>query len=62
MNIDTSEQFTCQALIGSHCFRSECPVCLGEHDEEIHAATVRLRTWFRETVTQYLDAELPFAV
>jgi hypothetical protein len=30
---------------------TECPVCLVEHDEEIHAATVRVRQWFRKQVT-----------
>lgn len=30
----------------------ECPVCLGEHQEEIHDATVRVRRWFRDEVTK----------
>jgi len=30
----------------------ECSVCLGEHDEEIHAATLSVRSWFREEVTK----------
>jgi hypothetical protein len=28
--------------------RKNCKVCLIEHDEEIHAATLRLREWLRE--------------
>lgn len=31
---------------------NECSVCLGEHDEEIHAATVSVRGWFRDEVTK----------
>jgi len=31
-----------------------CKVCLVEHDEEIHAATNRVHTWFRDQVTQGL--------
>ena len=30
----------------------ECRVCLGLHDEEIHAATVRIRQWFRSQVVK----------
>jgi hypothetical protein len=30
----------------------ECPVCLGQHEEEIHSATVRVRRWFRSEVTR----------
>ncbi|MGP8244431.1 MAG: hypothetical protein ACLQVN_07910 [Bryobacteraceae bacterium] len=33
----------------------ECRVCLGEHDEEIHRATVAVRAWYRSEVTKYLD-------
>jgi hypothetical protein len=32
----------------------ECPVCLGQHDEEIHIATIRLHRWFRREVTRGL--------
>jgi hypothetical protein len=31
--------------------RSECRVCLGKHDDEIHAATLRVKAWFRDWVT-----------
>ena len=31
-----------------------CRVCLGEHDAEIHAATLRIRGWFRDQVTMTL--------
>jgi hypothetical protein len=29
----------------------DCRVCLVEHDEEIHEATLRVRSWFKEEVT-----------
>ena len=31
-----------------------CSVCLVQHDEEIHAATLSVRSWFRDQVTQGL--------
>ncbi len=31
---------------------NECSVCLGEHDDEIHAATLSVRSWFRDEVTK----------
>jgi hypothetical protein len=36
-----------------------CKVCLLEHDEEIHAATLSVHNWFHEQVTQglYDDVE-----
>ena len=33
----------------------ECRVCLGEHDEEIHSATLAVRAWYRSEVTKYLE-------
>ena len=30
----------------------ECSVCLGEHEEDIHAATVSVHEWFRGEVTK----------
>ena len=30
----------------------ECPVCLGQHDEDIHIATIRIHRWFRGEVTK----------
>jgi len=33
----------------------DCKVCLAQHDEEIHAATNRVHTWFRSQVTQDLQ-------
>jgi hypothetical protein len=30
---------------------TECAVCLIEHDEELHEATLRVKTWFRYEVT-----------
>jgi hypothetical protein len=35
----------------------ECKVCLMEHDEEIHAATLSIRQWWREQVTRNLYEE-----
>ena len=32
----------------------DCTVCLAEHDEEIHAATVRVHAWFRTQATKHL--------
>lgn len=29
---------------------SDCSVCLGQHDEEIHAATLWVRKWFRTRI------------
>jgi hypothetical protein len=38
----------------------ECTVCLVPHDEEIHAATLNVRRWFHQQVTQgfYDDPEV----
>ncbi|MGA2722238.1 MAG: hypothetical protein ABSG79_07460 [Bryobacteraceae bacterium] len=33
----------------------ECPVCLGQHDEQIHDATLSVRQWFRGEVTKSFD-------
>lgn len=30
----------------------ECAICLGKHEEEIHAATIRVHRWFRSEVTK----------
>ncbi|HLK64243.1 MAG TPA: hypothetical protein VKU19_12435 [Bryobacteraceae bacterium] len=30
----------------------DCTVCLIAHDDEIHAATLSVRSWFHEQVTQ----------
>jgi hypothetical protein len=30
----------------------DCTVCLVPHDDEIHAATLNVRSWFHEQVTQ----------
>jgi hypothetical protein len=38
-----------------------CRVCLDEHDDEIHAATISVRERLREEVTRYLDYEVPLA-
>ena len=33
----------------------ECRVCLGEHEEQIHDATLSVREWFRGEVTKSFD-------
>ena len=38
------------ALLGARA--AECRICLGPHDDEIHAATLSVRQWFREEVTK----------
>jgi hypothetical protein len=30
----------------------DCKVCLVQHDDEIHAATLSVRVWFHQQVTQ----------
>ena len=35
-----------------HARTAECRICLGPHDDEIHAATLSVRRWFREEVTK----------
>jgi len=30
----------------------DCPICLGQHEQEIHEATTRVRRWFRSEVTK----------
>jgi hypothetical protein len=35
----------------------DCDVCLVPHDEEIHAATLSLREWFKYEVTKYFFEE-----
>jgi hypothetical protein len=34
-----------------------CTVCLVEHDEDIHSATISLREWHRAQVTKYFYEE-----
>ena len=33
----------------------ECRVCLGEHEERLHDATLNVRQWFRGEVTKSFD-------
>jgi hypothetical protein len=33
----------------------ECRICMGEHDAEIHRATVEVHAWYRWEVTKYFD-------
>jgi len=35
-----------------HARTAECRICLGTHDDEIHAATLSVRRWFRDEVTK----------
>ena len=35
----------------------DCHICMVPHDEEIHAATLSLRQWFRFEVTKYFYDE-----
>jgi hypothetical protein len=35
-------------------YSKPCNVCLVPHDDEIHAATLSVRDWFRDQVTQGL--------
>lgn len=37
----------------------DCHVCLIEHDPEIHAATLRVREWFRLDLQLTLNFEVP---
>jgi len=37
-----------------HRFK-ECPVCFGQHEEQIHDATLSVRQWFRGEVTKGFD-------
>ena len=31
---------------------ADCRVCMGQHEQEIHEATTRIRRWFRSEVTK----------
>ena len=44
-----------------HARGRECRVCLSEHDEEIHSATLAVRAWYRSEVTKYLG-DVPIAI
>jgi len=46
------EPFTGDLAPFNECSVNECSVCLGEHDDEIHAATLSVRGWFRDEVTK----------
>ena len=36
---------------------ADCPICYDTHDDEIHAATLRLHGWFHHQVTHRLEEE-----
>ena len=59
LEIETNEQPRPRPGVTPYRNRHDCRVCLGEHDEEIHGATVRVHTWLRREVTRYLDDEVP---
>ena len=40
----------------------DCTVCLVPHDEEIHAATLSVRSWFHQQVTQGFYDDTPVEV
>jgi hypothetical protein len=40
----------------------DCTVCLVPHDEEIHAATLSVRSWFHQQVTQGFYDDTPAEV
>jgi hypothetical protein len=35
----------------------ECKICLVEHDEEIHSATLSVHEWLREKVTRFFPVD-----
>jgi len=39
----------------ARCRIKECPVCLGQHEAEIHDATLSVLQWFRGEVTKSFD-------
>jgi hypothetical protein len=44
-----------QAAPRVRCHFRECRVCLGEHEEQVHDATLSVRQWFRGEVTKSFD-------
>lgn len=36
---------------------TSCPVCLVDHDDEIHEATVSLHSWFRKKIRTMLKLQ-----
>jgi hypothetical protein len=41
--------------MASKGFRRECPVCLGAHDDLIHAATENLHAWWRNSLLSRIE-------
>ena len=39
----------------AHYRVKECRICLGEHEEQVHDATLSVRQWFRGEVTKGFD-------
>ena len=33
----------------------DCKVCMAAHDDEIHSATLDIRSWFRGEVTKHFE-------
>jgi hypothetical protein len=40
--------------VSGHRFK-ECRICFGQHEEQIHDATLSVRQWFRGEVTKGFD-------
>jgi hypothetical protein len=36
-----------------------CRVCLVEHDDDIHSATLDVHAWYRARVTRFFDKDEP---
>jgi len=36
---------------------TECQICLGEHDDDIHTATLDVHAWFHYQVTKYFEED-----
>ena len=34
-----------------------CKICFGEHQDDIHGATLRVRQWFRDEVLKGFEVE-----
>lgn len=35
--------------------QSECPVCFGPHNDEIHDASLSIRNWLREDIQRRME-------
>jgi len=46
-----------QVVSGNLSETSECPVCLGIHEEEVHHATVAVHRWLRSEIARRTDPQ-----